>query len=175
MMKFLYGLVLLVATLPLSAANPTTVGFAVFINPVVVDSNEHDCTDYFMAEVWPALEDAAVGVSDVYAGKIVPVQSGSRELRGDHWREQRELWSCPSPCHVEFCCIAFWMCGCNACGEDCNRRRDLEFLESETRLLEHSPEALTVLDEAFLPILKGLAEENDCLGHPNQITVTVMH
>ncbi len=79
MMKFLYGLVLLVATIPLSAANPT-VGFAVFINRVV--SNEDDCTDVFMAEVWSAHEDASVYVRGACSCTIVRLQRGIRALRG---------------------------------------------------------------------------------------------
>jgi hypothetical protein len=68
MMKFLYGLVLSAATLPLSAAT----GFAVFINPV--SPNVDHCTDDYMTAIWSGLEDAAVNVSDVYAGTIVYIK-----------------------------------------------------------------------------------------------------
>ena len=188
MMKFLYGLVLLVATLPLSAATPPRrteqtydvehIGFAVFIKPI----NPGDCTDAYMADVWSKLEDIAGDVSPAYAGTIMPVGGTTRrKLRGDPWKQQRELThECLNPCNFAFCCSyvnpEYYYCGCNECYQDCNRR-DLEFLENETRLLTQHIH-LTELEVPFLVDLKERAAADadvGCLGIADELTVDVMH
>jgi hypothetical protein len=172
MMKFLYGLVLLVATLPLSAATPD-IDYAVFINA------GYDCEDDYMDDnVWSAFEAAAAAL-DVgeYASTINRKKNEAvrRGLRGDPWMEQRELGpeDCPDVCLIEACChLHQSYCGwtCSNCYNDC-RRRDLQNTLSQTA----PGTRVAALEHEFTRILRNLAEgDNSCLGPANMISVDVL-
>jgi hypothetical protein len=151
MMKFLSGLVLLVATLPLIAATPTT-GYSIRID--TTEHNNDDCTTNYLGFVWHQLELAAQAVSPEYTGTIVPVEVDTTERR--ELEEHREL-NFEDICRTKWCkykivCCAYGTRFCLNVGSDCNGNRRRLDLETETEgLFEYTVEELDVLEDAFLP------------------------
>ena len=156
-MKFLYGLVLLVATLPLSAANPSA-DYLIVIQRE--GHNETDCNTTFIDNVWVEVEGCASEVGAIstldYTGSI-----GRRDL------------SCFGYATHEICYIARGKNFCGATPSACERRRNLQSTDNVTD--SETPEEMTLLEHDCLPKLQALANEpgNNCMGNSTMLNVTI--
>ena len=181
MMKFLYGLVLLVAILPLSAANH---GYGISMERV--GHNDEECgavDDMILATLQTCTATATGGDLDVLPYKVI--DGSGRALQ----RRLRRGPDCSDPCQFEACCLYHRSyCGCGDCG--CGRR-DLEFLDSGETSRELTPqetsrklltpeEEVVAIGNACTSAIQSLPDDaswptgNTCLGDLNQIVCTAI-
>jgi hypothetical protein len=182
MMKFLYGLVLLVAILPLSAADN---GYGISIDRL--DYDDGDCTasgGAVDASILAAIQTCTAIATDGDLD-LTPVKVTDGIRRALRRKLGRSAPDCSDPCMFEVCCIFHQAyCGCGDCG--CNRR-DLEFLDSGETSRELTPQGisrkLTPEEEAIESLcastLQTLANSlwaigNTCLGDPDQLFVSAV-
>jgi hypothetical protein len=180
MMKFLYGLVLLVAILPLSAADH---GYGISIDRG--DYDDGDCTVPVDASIMAAIQTCTAIATD-YDLDFPPVKVTVGSRRALRRKLGRFTPDCSDPCMFEVCCIFHQAyCGCGDC--KC-KRRDLEFLDSaDETSRELTPQGITrklapeeeAIESLCASTLQTLAQSlwaigNACLGDPDELSVSAV-
>jgi hypothetical protein len=170
MTKFLYGLVLLVASL--RAATP--INYAISIHRE--GHNDNDCSQANVDMILDTLQScAATALADEHTPRPHHVpDDNTRAVR------RRQTWSCVDYDCEDFviCCryLRFCASSCDSCS--CEGRRDLEFLESETRRLTQ-PQILSIQNGCRAAIKLqaqswATTTDNTCLGLAHKIKCYAM-